>query len=304
MKRVRLTYEGAYHHAVARGINGEDIFNTDQHKAQFLNYLEESSKKFKIRILAYCIMSNHYHLILENTTGMMSDFFRHLNGQYGRYYRKIGSSSGYVFQSRFKSTLIQDDSYLKMAIGYVLLNPVRAGMVSNFAQYIWSSAREYFSGDMSSVVDNHFVIELFGSKEGFIDFLDTEFLAELPILQTRYGELLGRSDFLETAVSRFDRRERCFGDGMKRIDDRYFEPVDKVIWEFERAHGVKIEDLDITSYAGKRQRGELLVRLKDLAGLRYSEINKIFPFDNLQLVSFPKLYRDAKHRLQESTKKS
>lgn len=109
---------------------------------------------------------------------------------------------------------------------------------------------------------------------------------------------------MEIAVSRFDRRKRYYGDGMKRIDDRFFEPVDKVIWEFEREIGVKIENLDISTYKGKRQRGDLLVRLKDFAGLRYSEINKISPFDNLRLVSFPKLYRDAKLRQQEAKEKS
>jgi len=120
MKRVRITYEGAYHHAMNRGINGEDIFTGNKNKAQFLDYLEEYSKKLKMRILFYCIMDNHYHIVLENSNGKMSDFFRYLNGQYGMYYRSINGDTGYVFQNRFKSTLIQDDSYLRVSIGYGL----------------------------------------------------------------------------------------------------------------------------------------------------------------------------------------
>ncbi|MFW9879836.1 MAG: transposase [Candidatus Thorarchaeota archaeon] len=89
MKRVRIAYEGAYHHAMNRGINCEKIFSGDKNKIQFLDYLEGFSKKLKIRILFYCLMDNHYHLVLENSSGKMSDFFRHLNGQYGMYYRKM-----------------------------------------------------------------------------------------------------------------------------------------------------------------------------------------------------------------------
>jgi len=80
MRRVRLTFEGAYHHAMNRGINGEEIFAQNQNKFQFLDLLKESSNKFKIRIPAYCLMKNHYHLILENSSGKISDFFRYLNG--------------------------------------------------------------------------------------------------------------------------------------------------------------------------------------------------------------------------------
>ena len=78
MRRVRLTYEGAFHQCMSQGINGENIFDGNQNKAFFLDYLEEASLKHKIRVLAYCIMNNHYHIILQNTCGKLSDFFRYL----------------------------------------------------------------------------------------------------------------------------------------------------------------------------------------------------------------------------------
>ena len=145
MKRVRITYEGAFHHVMNRGINDEDIFSPGKCKTHFLDYLETYSRKLKIRIFAYCIMDNHYHLVLENSSGRLSDFGRDLNGNYGMFYRKLKGGKGYVFQNRFKSTLIQDDSYLKMTIAYVLSNPVKAGIVEEFSQYIWSSGSMYFS---------------------------------------------------------------------------------------------------------------------------------------------------------------
>ncbi len=298
MKRVRITYEGAYHHAMNRGINGEDIFTGNKNKAQFLDYLEEYSKKLKMRILFYCIMDNHYHIVLENSNGKMSDFFRYLNGQYGMYYRTLNGDAGYVFQNRFKSTLIQNDSYLRVSIGYGLLNPVRAGIVRDFNEYTWSSAKDYFIEEPSDIVDSQFINELFGSRAELSNFVESTAFKDLPLVQTQYGDILGEEEFVEKALTKFNRRERYYGLEMKRIDDRFFEPVEKIIWEFEQKIGMAIEGINVSTYEGKRLRGELLVRLKDWGGLRYPEINKIPPFDRIPLTSFAKLYKDAKRRLQ------
>ena len=164
------------------------------------------------------------------------------------YYRKTNGETGYVFQSRYKSTLIQNDSYLKMAIGYGLLNPVRAKIVSDFNEYTWSTAKDYFSDEASEIVDCHFVNGLFSSKSELSNFLESILSRELPLTQTKYGEILGEKEFIETAVSKFDRREKDFGIGMKRTDDRFFEPVEKIIWEFEKKIGMKIENLDVSSF--------------------------------------------------------
>jgi len=71
-------------------------------------------------------MDNHYHLVLDNSSGKMSEYFKRLNGQYGMYYRKITGGKGYVFQGRFNSTLIEKDAYLLHSIAYLLRNPVRS----------------------------------------------------------------------------------------------------------------------------------------------------------------------------------
>ena len=87
MRRARITYRGAFHHAMNRGHDGLKIFRKDDDKEFFLNLLGEYSKNLKTRILAYCLMDNHYHLVVQNISGRMSDFFKQVNGQYGGYYR-------------------------------------------------------------------------------------------------------------------------------------------------------------------------------------------------------------------------
>ena len=118
--------------------------------------------------------------------------------------------------------------------------------------------------------------------------------------QTKYGEILGDKEFEKSAFEKFDRREKKLSIGWKRSDDQdsIFNPVEKVIWEFEQKIDMPIEELDISRHVGKRLRGELLIRLKDIAGLKYIEIIEIPPFDNLKLPSLGKLYRDAKARMQ------
>jgi len=130
-----------------RGVRGEDIFLDNRGKDYFLSILKEKSKKLRIKLLAYCIMNNHYHQILQNTSDRLSSFMKQLNSQYGIYYRKKEGGKGYVFQGRYKSILIQEDRYLDMAIIYVLLSPVRAGRVSDPYNYRWSSIQDYFSGN-------------------------------------------------------------------------------------------------------------------------------------------------------------
>lgn len=315
MRRARLTYEGAFHHAMNRGINGEDIFAGNKLKGHFLNLLDQVSKKMKIRVFAYCIMTNHYHLVLENSSGMMSEFFKRLNGEYGMYYRISTGGHGYVFQRRYKSTVIQDDDYLRMAISYVLLNPLRAKIVDDLSKYTWSSFAYYFKSQHlqklvpkpvieDDIVDVSFVEELFGSKKELLSFIESQMGKELPERKTRYGSILGGRDFLDEARNRSDRRRKN-QDAIhrKRIDDRYFEPVRKVFMEFEHIKGIKIDDLNRDTWAGKRLRGELLVYLKDLTGLTYQEIAKFEIFSDLQCSSLSSIYRNTKKRLSPVTEK-
>ena len=107
MRRARITYQGAFHHAMNRGHDGLKIFKKDDDKEFFLKLLSKNSRNLKTRILAYCLIDNHYHLVLENTSGRMSDFFKQVNGQYGSYYRQTYKGKGHVFQDRYKSRIIQ-----------------------------------------------------------------------------------------------------------------------------------------------------------------------------------------------------
>lgn len=259
-----------------------------------MTLLEEKIGLLKQKVLAYCLMDTHYHLIMQNTSGRLSDFMRQLNGQYGMYFRKRAGGAGYVFQSRFKSTLIQEDRYLQMAIIYVLLNPVRKALVTSPWDYEWSSITEYYRGMDSSLVDNRFVEELFESETSLRKRLVEWANNELPVSDTRVGEIIGESDFVGLATRKFDLRKKTEISDRKKRADWNFQDAAQVIEHFEAAKGIKIHEIDVGNHQGKALRAELLVLLKDKAGLRYSEIIAYPLYSTLKYSSLGKLYRRAK----------
>lgn len=200
-------------------------------------------------------MDNH-HLALQNTSGRMSDCMKLLNGNYGAYFRKKYGGKGYMFQSRYKSTLIEKESYLIQSIIYLLENPVRAGMVENAEVYPWSSFFLYFStDDTQSFVDKIFVDELFETKTSLLRALNSNIYKkpQLVITTNKYGEFWGSDNFIKKALKQFNRRlaptEQSIS--INRIDDGYFEPVEKIIMEFEIEMGLKVMDIDIGRHSGK-----------------------------------------------------
>lgn len=293
MRQPRFTYPGAFHHCMNRGHNGEAILAGDECKQAFLDLLGEKATKYRMRLIAYCLLDNHYHLVLQNASGRMSDFFRNLNTQYAFHYRKHNGGKGYVFQSRFHSTIIADDDYLKMAIIYVLQNPLRAGMADGIDHYPWTSAGMYCKNGKKEWLDSDFVLELFGSRTGLAEAVRTESLKALPLLHTPLGPVLGDEGFLQKALEKFDRRQQPDSIKKRRRDDYEFDPVEKVVQEFEREHKVRIDDLATDHYGGKRLRAELLVRLKDLAGLTFREISEFDIFASLQYASLRQIYKNA-----------
>jgi REP element-mobilizing transposase RayT len=278
-----------------RGQNGEKILAGDERKQAFLDLLAEKVVKYRMRLFAYCLMDNHYHLIMQNASGRISDFFRNLNTHYAFFYRKSVGGRGYVFQGRFHSTIIANDDYLRMAIIYVLQNPLRAKLIKPGCSYPWSSVGVYSKKGEQEWLDGGFVLDLFGGRRGFVDAMRVEVREKLPLLPTVFGPVLGDEDFFSQALEKFDRRELPDAVKKRRHDDYDFDPPDKVISEFEMKHGVKVDDLAMEHRSGKRLRAELLVRLRDLGGLTYREISEMDIFAGLQYGSLRQLYLNARN---------
>ena len=138
---LRIEYAGAVYHITSRGNEKKAIFKDDQDRINFLHTLQHVNKRYHWICHAYCLMDNHYHLLIETPDGNLSLGMRQLNGVYTQLFNKHHQRTGHLFQGRYKSILIQKDSYLLEVCRYVVLNPVRAGMVARPEAWRWSSYR-------------------------------------------------------------------------------------------------------------------------------------------------------------------
>jgi REP element-mobilizing transposase RayT len=138
---LRIEFSGALYHVTARGNAREDIYREDADRQHFLMLLHNTVNRYDWYCHAYCLMDNHYHLLLETNTPSLSKGMKFLNGTYTQYFNRQHQRVGHVFQGRFKAILIQKDSYLLELARYIALNPVRAQMVRSAKDWRWSSYR-------------------------------------------------------------------------------------------------------------------------------------------------------------------
>jgi REP element-mobilizing transposase RayT len=138
---LRIEFPGAFYHVYSRGIARDPIFGSDLHRRLFLGILSKVVERYKLRVHSYCLMSNHYHLLLETLEANLSLAMRQLHGVYGQAYNRLSKRPGPVFQGRFKACVVDEDAYLLALCRYIVLNPVRAKMVERAEQWTWSSHR-------------------------------------------------------------------------------------------------------------------------------------------------------------------
>jgi len=136
---LRIEYEGAVYHITARGNARQDIFLDEEDRKGFLGVLSQVVKLFNWICHAYCLMTNHYHLLIETPDANLSRGMRQLNGVYTQAFNRRHGRVGHVLQGRFKSILVEKDSHLLELARYVVLNPVRAKMVQAAKDWKWSS---------------------------------------------------------------------------------------------------------------------------------------------------------------------
>ena len=140
---LRIEYPGCFYHVTSRGNEQKDIFKSRMDREKFLSYLKSSVERYGARIHAYCMMTNHYHLLMETPKGNLSQIMRHINGAYTTYFNVKRKRSGHLFQGRYKAIIVEADEYALELSRYMHLNPVRAGMVVRPQDYEWSSYRCY-----------------------------------------------------------------------------------------------------------------------------------------------------------------
>jgi len=200
---LRIEYAGAVYHVTSRGNEKKPVFKDDHDREAFLNTLQHVNKRYHWICHAYCLMTNHYHLLIETPEGNLSLGMRQLNGVYTQLFNKYHGRNGHLFQGRYKAILIQKDSHLLEVCRYVVLNPVRAKMVAMPEEHAWSSYRSTAGRAKShSCLTTDWVLGQFSGKRAKAESEYRQFvkwgIGKQTIWTAVRGQaLLGEDDFVD-----------------------------------------------------------------------------------------------------------
>ncbi len=142
---LRIEYENAYYHVMNRGRSKQNIFHSRKYFGVFLSTLEEAHHRFGIQILCYCLMPNHYHLLIKTPEANLGRSMRHINGVYTQRHNRLRKIDGPLFRGRYKAIVVEEDNYLLQLSRYIHCNPFDAELIEKPEDYLWSSYRYYIS---------------------------------------------------------------------------------------------------------------------------------------------------------------
>jgi putative transposase len=200
---IRIEYDGAVYHITSRGNARKPIYKDDVDRVKFLEILGEVNRKYNWLCHAYCLMDNHYHLVIETPDGNLSKGMRQLNGLYTQSFNRKRHRVGHIFQGRYKAILIEKETHLLEVCRYAVLNPVRAKAVQMPEEWKWSS-HNATGGKVKApqclTVD--WILGQFGSKRGqaersYRDFVRAGIGGEKIWKKVKGQSILGEEDYAE-----------------------------------------------------------------------------------------------------------
>lgn len=211
---LRIEYPGALYHVVSRGNGHQPIFTDKIDYQGFLSWIKEALELHNLNVFAFCLMGNHYHLLVETPDANLAQAMRDINGNYTQWFNARHKTVGHLFQGRYKSFVIEKEIYLLEVARYIVLNPVRAGLVKHPRQYRWSSYRPTAETNQTwSWLNTNWLIDIFDNdkqtaQKEYRKFIMNGFDAENPHNHAANGYLLGSPQFIhwiwETQTNGFE----------------------------------------------------------------------------------------------------
>ena len=241
--RLRVDLAG-YHHVINRGVNRSVIFNNHYDKNIFLQIINKSATIHKVTLHDYCIMDNHYHLLIETQKENISTFMRIVNANYAKYYNKKYKRSGHLWQDRYKSRYITSEDYLYILIRYIEYNPIEARINQKVGEHPFTLAslifnsKEHYPCCNESLLINQFDIQtLHEFLDSCISKDELEFLKEKEkqkVVKSTYGVVIKRSkEFEEHFLDVQTKEDRNFAilnaylDGYSQVDIAFYLKLSK-----------------------------------------------------------------------------
>jgi len=202
---TRLDYPDTFYHVLSRGNERREIFYNEKDYFRFLDILGKMVERFKVEVHAYVLMKNHYHLLIRTKEANLSRAIQWLGVSYAVWFNRKHRRIGHLFQGRFKSFLIENESYFTALCLYVHGNPLRAGIVQRLLDYKWSSYRTYANKKYQlSWLTTDLVLGMYGGSRKRFCRAQHSYLGEERTLfdELRYGLYLGSDEFAEECIKR------------------------------------------------------------------------------------------------------
>lgn len=210
---LRIEFAGALYHVTARGNAQQDIYAGDDDRRQFLDLLGHTVDRHDWYCHAYCLMGNHYHLLIETNTPTLAKGMKFLNGTYTQYFNRRHLRVGHVFQGRYKAILVQKEAYLLELARYIVLNPVRAQMVRSAKDWPWSSFRATAGlTDSAACLTADWLLAGFARTAGlarqrYVEFVQAGRGQPSPWQQLKNQIYLGDDEFVSDTQCQLDPRQ-------------------------------------------------------------------------------------------------
>lgn len=269
---LRIEYAGALYHVTSRGDGQEDIYLDDRDRRDYLSVLSTTCHRFNWIVHAYCLMNNHYHLLVETPDGNLSKGMRQLNGIYTQHFNRNHARVGHVFQGRYKAIIIQKESYLLELARYIVLNPVRARMVRAAKDWPWSSYRATCGVTAPpDGLSTDWLLSSFAKTKKVAVARYREFVAQgknqpTPWENVRNQIYLGSEQFVEDMQRKLN-LSQCASEIPKVQRREVPKPLDYYAKQSnDRNHGI------ITAY---QSGGYSMKEVGDYFGVHYSSVSKI-----------------------------
>jgi putative transposase len=274
---LRIEYPGAYYHVMNRGQSRRNIFIKDKGRQTFLDLLADMARLWKVEIYAYCLMENHYHLLLSTPTGALSRPMRHLDGIYTQKFNRVHHRDGPLFRGRYKAILIDAEEYFLSVVRYIHKNPLGTGVVSNIDRYRWSSHWGYLNKKQCAEwLDTRSVISRLGGLNAYQRFMHEEIEEEIEeFYHGLYQKpVLGSKEFIERVKQRLGDKARV--EEEKPQSRRLFSPgLDEIVQATARGYEKTVEELKRRKRGRENEARMVAIYLgRQLGGHRHEEIGK------------------------------
>jgi len=239
-RRAREKSSTGIYHVMIRGINKQIVFEDNEDYEKFMRIIKDYKEVSKYEIYAFCLMSNHIHLLIKEGKEELGTVFRRIGARYVYWYNLKYKRSGHLFQDRYKSEAVETDKYFLTVLRYIHQNPIKSGIESDISKYPWSSYKEYLG--MNGICDTKFALNFFADNE-------------------------------KKAIPLFHKFN------MQENDDKCLESEDRIRINDEEAikiimEAVEVENLGQIQNMDKGKRDEVIKKLKD-RGLSIRQIERL-----------------------------